>query len=53
MTEPNMEGGCTCRQVQYQAVTATYIFLVPRWRNEISLEFSATNTELTGNGLQC
>jgi len=27
--------------------------LVPRWRDEISLEFSATNTELTGNGLQC
>lgn len=22
-----MEGGCTCRQVRYQAVTTAYIFL--------------------------
>jgi hypothetical protein len=27
MTEPNMEGGCACRQVRYQAVTTAYIFL--------------------------
>jgi methanethiol S-methyltransferase len=27
MTELNMEGGCTCRQVRYQAVTTAYIFL--------------------------
>ncbi len=48
-----MEGGYTCRQVRYQAVTTAYIFLGPRWKNEMSLESSATNTELTGNGLQC
>jgi len=29
------------------------IFFGATWRNEISLKFSATNTELTGNGLQC
>lgn len=48
-------GRCTCRQVRYQAVTTAYIFLgaMPRWRNEISLESSATNTQLTENGLQC